>query len=60
MGVSDSVKTPCVPCGGFYVLYDEAAEVAAEEKSKEEEAQMYVYVWLVTLLIHAIAISMYS
>ena len=28
VGVSESMKTPCVPQGGFYVLYDEAAEAA--------------------------------
>jgi hypothetical protein len=32
------MKSPCVPVGGFYVLYDEASE-AAEEKNKEEELQ---------------------
>lgn len=40
VGVSESVKSPCTPCGGFYVLFDEASEAAAEEKSREEDAQM--------------------
>jgi hypothetical protein len=28
---------PCVPCGGFYVLFDEAAEAELLLRSEEEE-----------------------
>jgi len=36
--VGSDQRPPCVPTGGFYVLYDEAAE-EAREREEEEEAK---------------------
>jgi hypothetical protein len=37
-GILPSFSSPCQPEGGFYVLYDEAAETA-ESQAREEEEQ---------------------
>jgi hypothetical protein len=37
-GTSGEPKGPCQPCGGFYVLYDEAQEQADLAAKEDEES----------------------